>query len=397
MIIKSILDTDLYKFSTSFAYMQNFPDAEGTFEFCDRGKEKYTNDFVEKVRLEVTNLNALRMTKEEFDFVTKTIKYIPLHYWEWLRGFQFNPGKVSIELDNENHLHISVTDKLYKVTLYETVILAIVSELRSNAWYEAEVFLGNYPNIEKRVIDRLISKVELSNSLGIPFSEFGMRRRFSFDVQDFVIKYLKQEAKYCTGTSNVYFAMKYDMKPIGTHPHEWFMFHGAMFGYKMANYMALENWVETYDGDLGIALTDTYTSDVFFKNFSKKHAKLFDGVRQDSGDELEFTDKAISRYKEHGIDPTTKTIIFSNALTFEKAAGIYKYCNGKIRAAFGIGTNLTNDIEGSVPGNLVMKLTKCRMNSKQSWSFCIKLSDDLGKHMGPEVEVKNCKYECNIC
>ena len=389
MIIKSILDTDLYKFSTSFAYMQNFPDAEGTFEFCDRGKEKYTNDFVEKVRLEVTNLNALRMTKEEFDFVTKTIKYIPLHYWEWLRGFQFNPGKVSIELDNENHLHISVTDKLYKVTLYETVILAIVSELRSRELYG---YISDLDN----VLDGLKHKIHMSNFHKILFSEFGMRRRYSYTVQDIVIKYIKENAKYCTGTSNVHFAMKYDMKPIGTHPHEWFMFHGAMFGYKMANYMALENWVNTYDGDLGIALTDTYTTDVFFKNFSKKHAKLFDGIRQDSGDEFEFIEKALTRYNELGINPMTKTIIFSNALNFAKAKDIKIYCEGKINAAFGIGTNLTNDIKGTVPGNLVMKLTKCRMNSKQCWSSCIKLSDDLGKHMGPEVEVKNCKYECNI-
>lgn len=390
MIIKSILDTDLYKFSTSFAYMQNFPDAEGTFEFCDRGKEKYTNDFIEKVRLEVTNLNALRMTKEEFDFVTKTIKYIPLHYWEWLRSFQFNPGKVSIELDNENCLHISVTDKLYKVTLYETVILAIVSELRSRELYG---YISDLDN----VLDGLKHKIHMSNFHKILFSEFGMRRRYSYTVQDIVIKYIKENAKYCTGTSNVHFAMKYDMKPIGTHPHEWFMFHGAMFGYKMANYMALENWVNTYDGDLGIALTDTYTTDVFFKNFSKKHAKLFDGIRQDSGDEFEFIEKALARYNELGINPMTKTIIFSNALNFAKAKDIKIYCEGKINAAFGIGTNLTNDIKGTVPGNLVMKLTKCRMNSKQSWSSCIKLSDDLGKHMGPEVEVKNCKYECNIC
>jgi nicotinate phosphoribosyltransferase len=390
MIIKSILDTDLYKFSTSFAYMQNFPDAEGTFDFCDRGKEKYTNDFVEKVRLEVTNLNALRMTKEEFDFVTKTIKYIPLHYWEWLKGFQFNPGKVSIELDNENCLRISVTDKLYKVTLYETVVLAIVSELRSRELYG---YISDLDN----VLDSLKHKIHMSNFHKILFSEFGMRRRYSYTVQDIVIKYIKENAKYCTGTSNVHFAMKYDMKPIGTHPHEWFMFHGAMFGYKMANYMALENWVNTYDGDLGIALTDTYTTDVFFKNFSKKHAKLFDGIRQDSGDEFEFIEKALARYNELGINPMTKTIIFSNALNFAKAKDIKIYCEGKINAAFGIGTNLTNDIKGTVPGNLVMKLTKCRMNSKQSWSSCIKLSDDLGKHMGPEVEVKNCKYECNIC
>ena len=342
------------------------------------------------MRLEVTNLSALRMTKEEFDFVTKTIKYIPLHYWEWLRSFQFNPGKVSIELDNENCLHISVTDKLYKVTLYETVILAIVSELRSRELYG---YISDLDN----VLDGLKHKIHMSNFHKILFSEFGMRRRYSYTVQDIVIKYIKENAKYCTGTSNVHFAMKYDMKPIGTHPHEWFMFHGAMFGYKMANYMALENWVNTYDGDLGIALTDTYTTDVFFKNFSKKHAKLFDGIRQDSGDEFEFIEKALTRYNELGINPMTKTIIFSNALNFAKAKDIKIYCEEKINAAFGIGTNLTNDIKGTVPGNLVMKLTKCRMNSKQSWSSCIKFSDDLGKHMGPEVEVKNCKYECNIC
>ena len=389
MIITSILDTDLYKFSTSYAYMQNFPDAEGTFEFCDRAKEKYTSEFLEKLRTEIINLSVLRLNNDEFMYVTESIKYIPTHYWEWLRGFNFDPNKINIGLDENNCLKISVTDKLYKVTLYETIILAIVSELRSRELY-------GYISDLNIISDRLKTKIHMSNFYKIYFSEFGMRRRYSYIVQNEVIKYIKENAKYCTGTSNVHFAMKYDMKPIGTHPHEWFMFHGAMFGYKMANYMALENWVKTYDGDLGIALTDTYTTDVFFKNFSKKHAKLFDGIRQDSGDEIEFTEKAITRYKELGIDPITKTIIFSNALDFAKAKDINIYCKGKIKAAFGIGTNLTNDIPDRKPGNLVMKLTKCRMNSRQPWYSCIKLSDDQGKHMGPEKEVETCIYECNI-
>lgn len=389
MIITSILDTDLYKFSTSYAYMQNFPDAEGTFEFCDRAKEKYTSEFLEKLRTEIINLSVLRLNNDEFMYVTESIKYIPTHYWEWLRGFNFDPNKINIGLDENNCLKISVTDKLYKVTLYETIILAIVSELRSRELY-------GYISDLNIISDRLKTKIHMSNFYKIYFSEFGMRRRYSYVVQNEVIKYIKENARYCTGTSNVHFAMKYDMKPIGTHPHEWFMFHGAMFGYKMANYMALENWVKTYDGDLGIALTDTYTTDVFFKNFSKKHAKLFDGIRQDSGDEIEFTEKAITRYKELGIDPITKTIIFSNALDFAKAKDINIYCEGKIKAAFGIGTNLTNDIPDRKPGNLVMKLTKCRMNSRQPWYSCIKLSDDQGKHMGPEKEVETCIYECNI-
>jgi nicotinate phosphoribosyltransferase len=190
-------------------------------------------------------------------------------------------------------------------------------------------------------------------------------------------------------------AMKYNMTPIGTHPHEWFMFHGAMYGYKHANYMALENWVNVYDGDLGIALSDTYTTKVFLQNFSRKHAKLFDGVRHDSGDPYKFTLEVIKRYKELGIDPTTKTIIFSNALDFPTYDEINEYCKGRIRCAAGIGTNLTNDC-GFKPSNIVMKLTSCCMNPNQPWNTCIKLSDDEGKHMGFEDEIGNCLYELGL-
>ncbi len=159
------------------------------------------------------------------------------------------------------------------------------------------------------------------------------------------------------------------------------MFHGAMYGYEHANYMALENWINVYDGDLGIALSDTYTSDVFFKNFSKKHAKLYDGIRQDSGDPFRFIEKAINRYKELKVNPITKTIIFSDALTMDKAVEINNNCIGRIGCAFGIGTHLTNDC-GLKPANIVMKLTECRMNSKQPSKHCVKLSDAEGKHMG---------------
>ena len=387
MCIKSILDTDFYKFSTSYAYMKLFPHAEGTFTFNDRDNTEYDEKFIEMLRLELSNLGTLKMTKDEFDFVNKEIRFIPQCYWEWLRGFQFVPGKVRVTLDSNKHLHIEVTDSLYKVTLYETPILAIVSEIR-NKW------LGNTVNMME-VIRRLEPKVAMSNQNQLKFSEFGMRRRFSYNVQCEVCHYLKEHAMYCTGTSNVHMAMKHDMKVIGTHPHEWFMFHGAEFGYKRANYLALENWVNVYDGDLGIALSDTYTTDVFLKNFSRKHAKLFDGVRHDSGDPYKFVNKVINRYKELGIDPTTKTIIFSNALDFDLYGDIAAYCNGRIRCAAGIGTNLTNDC-GFKPSNIVMKLSKCRMNSNQPWYNCIKLSDDEGKHMGSDKEVEICKYECNI-
>lgn len=386
MCINSIFDTDLYKLTTSYAYMKLFPEAEGTFTFCDRDNTEYNEDFLERLKLELANLSMVRMTKEELDW-SKNIRFIPAFYFEWLNQFRFDFNKIQVRLDDAKHLHINVTDKLYKVTLYETPILAIVSEVR-NRW------LNHTANMQE-ILNKLEAKVLLSNQKQLRFSEFGMRRRFSYHVQDEVCKMLKANAIYCTGTSNVHMAMRHGMKVIGTHPHEWFMFHGAQYGYKQANYVALENWVNVYDGDLGIALSDTYTTEVFLQNFSRKHAKLFDGVRHDSGDPYLFVNKVINRYKALGIDPTTKTIIFSNALDFETYKDIAEYCRTRIRCAAGIGTNLTNDC-GFKPSNIVMKLTSCRMNENQPWYTCVKLSDDEGKHMGFEDEIRNCLYELGL-
>ena len=387
MILNTILDTDLYKFTTSYAYVKLFPYAMGTFEFKDRDDTVYSEAFLERLREEIRNMAKVCLTEEELEYMCGHCRFVPRVYWEWLSSFSFDPDKVIAHLDEEKHLHIEVTDYLYKVTLYEVPLLAIVTELRNQfSGYKAEL---------NTVLGRLKEKVEISNEHGLSFSEFGTRRRFSFEVQDVVIGYLKKNARYCTGTSNCHFAKKYDMLMMGTHPHEWFMFHGAQFGYKHANYMALENWVNVYDGDLGTALCDTYTSESFLTNFSRKQAKLFDGVRCDSGNEFEFIDQLVSRYHELGIDATTKTIIFSNALDFDKSLRILNYCKGKIRCAFGIGTNLTNDT-GYQPSNVVMKLSRCKMNVNQKWRECIKLSDDLGKHTGSDREVQACLYELGL-
>ena len=387
-MVKSILDTDLYKFTTSYAYMKNYPDAEGEFSFVDRNKTEFSYDQVEDLKAHLYRLSELSLSTAELDWCKKHIPFIPTYYWEWLKGFRFDVQKINVSLDDLNHLQITVYDKLYKVTLYEVPILAIVSEWMSMKHKD----MANIANLDNTILE----KITIAALGSFKFSEFGTRRRFSYDVQDRVIAILANKGwNVCNGTSNVHFAMKYGMKVMGTHPHEWFMFHGAQFGYKHANYLGMEAWVNTYQGDLGIALTDTYTSNVFFRNFSKVHAKLFDGIRQDSGDEYEFTDKAIVRYKELGINPLTKTIIFSNALDFIKAGKIANYCRGKINCAFGIGTNLTNDL-GVPHANIVMKLTKCKMNEKQPSYDCIKLSDDEGKHLGNEQEVEICKHECGI-
>lgn len=238
MIIKSILDTDLYKFTTSYAYMKMFPNAIGTFTFVDRDNTKYTEEFVREFKMELCNMSRLVLTLEESMFMSKC-RFIPKMYWEWLSSFRFDPNVVSVCLDVLGHLHIEVTDYLYKATLYEVPILALVSELRGK-------MLGYTVDIYD-VVKRLSPKISLSNDNEIKFSEFGTRRRFNFNVQNEVIRYISQNSQYCTGTSNCYLAMKYSMKPMGTHPHEWFMFHGAQFGYKHANYLALENWGVGFD------------------------------------------------------------------------------------------------------------------------------------------------------
>lgn len=394
-MVYSILDTDLYKFTTSYAYMNKFPNAECTFTFKDRNKIKRSKKFLEKFKRHLKKYcENTRLTIKELNWLLNghRIDFIAPYYWEWLYSFRFEYDKIKVYLDEEDVLCMEVTDKCYKCSLYEIPCMFAIPEVNN----------ADKPINWDLTMSKLKEKVDMANTHNMLFSEFGTRRRFSQEVQDKVCMYLKEHAKTCVGTSNVYFAMKYDMKAIGTHPHEWFMFHGAQYGYKNANYMALENWVDIYDGDLGIALSDTYTTDVFFRNFSLKLAKLFDGVRQDSGDEYEFTDKVINFYKSKGIDYTSKTIVFSNALDFPKAVEIKEYCRKRcIKCSFGIGTNLTCDVyapDGTKydSENIVMKMSRCRMNVNQPWYLCIKISDDLGKHMGDNKEFNHACYELHI-
>jgi len=388
-MIASILDTDLYKFSTSYAYMKLYPNAVGTFAFHDRDNTQYTDEFLAQLKLEFAKLGMLSLSTQEKCKADSVIRYIPTVYWEWLSGFHFLPTKINAWLDSEKHLHIEVTDLLYKVTLYEVPILAIVSELRNK-------FLGNNIVSMNDVVNRLDTKINIANEYKLKFSEFGTRRRFSYAVHEEIIKELKEKCPiYCVGTSNVHFALKYDMIPVGTFPHEWIMFHGAIFGYREANFLGMRDWVRVYDGDLGIFLMDTYTSKIGLNSMSLKYAKLFDGVRQDSGDEYQIGNMVIDHYKKLNIDPTTKTIVFSNALTFDKYKDIVEYFRGRIRVSAGIGTNLTNDC-GFQPSNIVMKLKYVSLDENQPKRKCIKISDDLGKHMGDDQEFEIAKYQLGI-
>ncbi|MBQ9462824.1 MAG: nicotinate phosphoribosyltransferase [Bacteroidales bacterium] len=390
-MILSILDTDLYKFSTSNAYFQLYPRAEGTFTFNDRGAEVYDETFLKALKTALGELSELSLSQREFDYVCGKVKYVSRNYWEWLRGFRFEPGKIDCRLDAEGHLHIEVTDLLYKVTLYEVPVLATVAELR-NRYIGAEADL-------QTILARLNGKIDLANAEGLVFSEFGTRRRFSSAVHEAVIMRLKERCpNNCAGTSNVYFAMKYGMVPVGTFPHEWMMFHSGVFGYKRANYLGLEDWIKVYDGALGTALIDTFTTSSFLRTLTMKQAKLLDGFRQDSGDERKIGDMIIARLEEFGIDPRSKLLVFSNALNFEKYRDIAAYFKGRIKVSAGIGTDLTCDpgIPGYKAANIVMKLSRCRMSDKDPWEKVIKISDDLGKHMGDDLEFKIASHELHI-
>jgi nicotinate phosphoribosyltransferase len=197
------------------------------------------------------------------------------------------------------------------------------------------------------------------------------------------------------GTSNVHLAHVFNTSPIGTEAHEWFMFHAAKYGFQMANELGLKHWADVYNGSLGTALCDTFTTEAFLKAFNMKYAKLYDGVRQDSGDPIKFAEKMIAHYQKLGIDPLSKTIVFSDSLTPEKAREINDWCRGKIKCSFGIGTNLSNDV-GVTPLNMVIKMTAAKIEDSGKWIPTIKLSDASGKHTGDPKMIEVCKYLLNI-
>ncbi len=380
-IIQSILDTDLYKFTTGYAYSKLYPRAFGHFKFIDRNQTVYPPGFDELIRQELQTMSELRLSEAEADFLTNELPYLPPTYVDFLRGYRFNPKEVIVEQDREGYLHIDAKGLLYRITLWETPILAIVSELYYR-YYHIEPDMGY-------AAASLAEKTLKLRENEITFSLFGMRRRFSFAIEDWVTEYVKEHSgKNFFGTSNVYLAFKHGLRVSGTHPHEWIQFHGAMFGYKMANYMAMEDWINVYDGDLGTVLTDTYTTDVFLSNFSKKHAMLFTSLRHDSGDPFLFIDKVINRYRELRVDPKIKYIIFSDSLNASRTVEIKEKCADRIGASFGIGTNFSNDVGSHVkPMNIVMKLWACKMTEKDKWHDCVKLSDVKGKHTGNPKEI----------
>jgi len=276
------------------------------------------------------------------------------------------------------------------MTLWEVPLLALVSELYQKT-------TGHVADLEyvKKVTAEKAKKL---TEAGCVYSDFGTRRRFSKEVHDIVVKTLKENSgSNFSGTSNVYLAMKYKIKPIGTHPHEWMMFHASAFGYKGANKLALTKWRDLYRGYLCCALTDTFTTDVFFREFDRPLAMSYDGIRHDSESPFVFADKAINFYKKLNINPLYKNIVFSDSLTYTKAIELQNYCKGKINCSFGIGTHFTCDTgNDNKPLNIVMKLLKAKQYDEDEYVGCVKLSDAEGKHLGEERDIKLCKMDLGL-
>jgi nicotinate phosphoribosyltransferase len=385
--LSSILDNDFYKFTMQHGVVNLFPKARARYEFINRGKHRFPDGFASQLRASVDAMSGLKLTLQEKEYLAITCPYLNPTYLDFLQGYCYNPEEVVIEQKGDN-VHIFMEGYWYRTILWEIPLLSLVSEL----YYK---MTGEQRNNDDVVIKVTKEKIEKYNTLGVTVAEFGTRRRHSYQVHQLVMQALKQYGQNSfVGSSNVHFAMVNGVKPIGTHAHEWFMFHAAKYGFKMANSLGLENWVKVYRGDLGIALSDTYTTNVFYDQFDRMFAKLFDGVRHDSGDAIEFAQQTIAHYQKLGIDPMSKTIIFSDALNYEKVARIADFCREKIGMSFGIGTNLTNDV-GLKPMNIVIKMVEAFPDGGE-WTPVVKLSDEKGKYTGDEKMIRLAKTILSI-
>ncbi|AZZ59251.1 nicotinate phosphoribosyltransferase [Riemerella anatipestifer] len=384
--LKSIIDNDFYKITMQNAVVKLFPTARVKYEFINRGKHFFPEGFANELRKAVDSMAELKLTKKEKLYLQETCPYLDLPYLDFLEGYHYDPSEVKI-VQEGNDIRVSVEGLWYRTILWEVPLLALISELhyRMNKMER---------DSNETVVHNTVEKSRKLNELGVTFAEFGTRRRHSYKVHQLVMEALMEEKGQFIGTSNVHFAMKYGVKPIGTHAHEWFMFHAAEYGFKMANQLALEHWVDVYRGDLGVALSDTYTTEVFFRQFDKKFAKLFDGVRHDSGDPIEFAKKTIEHYESFGINPNFKYIIFSDGLNLEKVEEITNATRGTIGISFGIGTNLTNDV-GLKPMNIVMKLIGVQAPNGD-WIPTVKLSDERGKYTGEPKMIELAKEVLRI-
>lgn len=385
MIHSSILDNDLYKITMQQAICTLYPRAKVKYAFINRGGTRFPDGFGDLLRQEIGEWPGMvRLSSREKTFLKESCPFLTPVYLDFLEGYRYDANEVAVTQQGGD-LSVSISGPWYRTVLWEIPIMAAISEL-----YFKMTEPERYEAVRTSGHEAIVSKARRLESIGAKFADFGTRRRYSIAVHRTVVGAMKSYAsRSFVGTSNVRLAMTENLKPIGTQAHEWFMYHGARYGYREANHLGLKRWADVFHGSLGIALSDTFTSKAFFPAFDMKYAKLFDGVRQDSGDPVGFAEAAISHYEKLGIDPASKTIVFSDGLDADKVEAIHGTCDGRIRGSYGIGTNLTNDV-GATPLNIVVKLAGV-WDDAEGWVPAVKLSDDRGKHTGDEAAVTLCK------
>lgn len=376
-IINSLLETDMYKFSMGQTIFHQFTSYKTTWTFKCRNKDvHFTDEMVEEIREQVQAFCQLRFTEEELEYLDN-ITWIKGTYVDFLRLWQPRYEEFTITTDAPCGLAIDAAGTWLNTSMYEIPVLAIVNEVYFRMAYDYDVLLKQF----KRRLDEKVRLLEEDTYRLSDFSEFGLRRRLSAEAQEMAVKAIAEVElpadSHFIGTSNVYLAKKFNLKPVGTMAHEWIMCTGQgnhKHNPAYSNWYALDAWVKEYGILNGIALTDTITTDCFLRDFQLTYATLFSGVRHDSGDPYEWGDKMIAHYNSLGINPRTKTLLFSDSLDFERATALYDYFKDKAKVAFGIGTFISNDTDEEAL-NIVMKTTKC------NGMDVAKISDVAGKGM----------------
>ncbi|MBQ6426856.1 MAG: nicotinate phosphoribosyltransferase [Clostridia bacterium] len=370
-IIVSLLDTDLYKFNMNQVMFHKHSDLCGEYWFKCRNKGVvFTQEMFEEINAQIDHFCRLRFKKEELDYL-RSIRFIKKDYVEFLRLWHPIREYVRTELSELGELSIVVDGPLFSAMQFEIYLLEIVNEVYFRMAYD-------YDELVASARERLDRKIEAFNNgtYTFNFAEFGCRRRLSREWEEVVIRRLATETKNCVGTSNVYFAMRQNLTPIGTYAHEFVQMYQGIDSIPLAytNQYAMRDWYDEYRGDNGTALTDTITTDLFLLDFDRSMANNYTGVRHDSGDPYEWGEKIIAHYKKYGIDPKTKLLLFSDSLNFDKAQKLWDNFKNKAKVSFGIGTFCSNDtcVE---PLNIVIKLQY--VNGRP----VAKLSDSPGKAM----------------
>ena len=372
--VVSLLDTDLYKFNMNQVMFHKHTNLNGKYIFkCRNRGVEFTEEMCEEINAQIDHLCTLTFADEELDYLS-TLRFIKKDYIEFLHLWRPLRRYVKCWLGG-TELRIEVDGPIFSAMQFEIYLLEIVNEVYFRMKYD---YLSLVASARERLYQKILGfREELYD---FKFAEFGCRRRLSREWHDYVVGELLKTG-YCVGTSNVYLAMKYGCKPIGTYAHEYVQMYQGIPGVTLAytNKMAMDEWFEEYQGDNGPALTDTLGTELFLMDFNKLQANCYTGVRHDSGDPIEWGEAMIAHYESLGIDPKTKTLLFSDSLNFDKAQTIYNHFRGRINVSFGIGTYLSNDTNVD-PLNIVIKLQYVNGHP------VAKLSDDWGKAMCQDGE-----------